>query len=339
MKSIRFVLLSVLMACFAGLPGQVQAKDLIFTMGYGTLEVIDGDTDRLLTNIPVKGWTRDYTFTPDKKRMVVTASRHYIHIIDTEKLTRIKTLDINDNPEGWDRFIYGVTAGPDNKSIYAHIIGRRTEAGEAIIPRPMIAQIDLDSGKILRTVEVPQGIFTVLSVNDGKELYAIGLDIHKIDISGKQMKVAGAHSMFDKGMNILALWHYTFENDGYFVAPYYNAQGCGMLEIDTHNGKITENMINGVPPMVYNFMYSPDRTKIYGAMDELYKIDAKSRKITNYTTINEGTNFALIVSSDGKKVYTGAGGSSISVFDAETLKLIKVINMAEDAVSMARLVI
>ena len=339
MKSIRYFFLATLMFCLSGLTGQAQAKDLIFTMGYGTLEVIDGDTDTLVTNIPVKGWTRDYTFTPDKKRMVVNASRHYIHIIDTEKLTREKTLDVNDNQEGWDRFIYGMTAGPDNKTIYAHMIGRRTEDGEAIIAKPMIVQIDLDTGKILRSVEVPKGIFSLLSINNGKELYAIGLDIHKINTTGKEMKVTGSHPMFDKGMNILALWHYTFENDGYFVAPYYNAKGCGMLEIDTHTGKISENMVNGVPPMVYNFMYSPDRTKVYGAMDEVYKIDVKSRKITNYTVIEEGTNFAVIVSSDGKKVYTGAGGSSVSVFDAETLKLLKVINMSEDAVSMARLVL
>jgi WD40 repeat protein len=340
MKKLKYFSLTALMFSFLLAPaGLVQAKDLIFTMGYGNVEVIDGDTDTIIANIILKGWTREYTFTPDRKRMVVSASRHYLHIIDVEKLQVTKSLDLNKNKEGWDRFIYGMTAAPDGKSIYAHLQGRRAENGEVIIADPMLVQIDLDSGEILRSINVPRGIFTLLSVKGGQEIYAIGQDLYKFDVSGKEMKMTEAHthSMFDKGMNIFPLWHYTFESDGYFIAPYYTMEGCGMLEINTHTGEISENMLNSEPPFVYSFMYSPDRSTIYGGMDELYKIDAKSRTIIDHTIINEGTNFSLMVSSDGKKVYTGAGGSTVSVFDAETLKLLKVIQMDRDSVTMARL--
>lgn len=337
MKNLKHLTSAALLFCLLAPAGLVQAKDLIFTMGYGNVEVIDGDTDTLAANIPLKGWTREYTFTPDQQRMVVSASRHYLHIIDTAKLQLVKTLDLNKNPEGWDRFIYGMTAAPDGKSIYAHLQGRRAEGGEAVIAEPVLVQIDLDSGKILRSLPVPRGIFSLLSIKGGKELYAIGQDLYKFDVSGAQMQLTATHSMFDKGMNLLPLWHYTFESNGYFIAPYYTMEGCGMLEINTHNGEISESMLDAVPPMVYSFMYSPDRSTIYGGMDELYKIDAKSKTITNHTIINEGTNFALMVSSDGKKVYTGAGGSTVSVFDAETLKLLKVIQMESDSVDLARL--
>jgi DNA-binding beta-propeller fold protein YncE len=113
-------------------------------------------------------------------------------------------------------------------------------------------------------------------------------------------------------------------------------EGCGMLEINTHNGEISENMLNAEPPFVYSFMYSPDRATIYGGMDELYKIDAKSRTITGSAIITEGTNFSLMVSGDGKKVYTAGGGSTVSVFDAETLQLLKVLQMDTDGMTMAR---
>jgi WD40 repeat protein len=337
MKTLKYLSLTAFIFGLLAPVGLVQAKDLIFTMGYGNVEVIDGDTDTVIANITLKGWTRDYTFTPDRKQLVVSASRHRLHIIDIESLQVVRTLDLNKNPEGWNRFIYGMTAAPDGKSLYAHLQGRRAEGGEVIIAEPMLVQIDLDSGEILRSVKVPRGIFTLLSVNGGKEVYAIGQDLYKIDVSGQQMLMTGTHSMFDKGMNIFPLWHYTFENDGFFIAPYYNMEGCGMLEINTHNGEISESMLNAEPPFVYSFMYSPDRSTIYGGMDELYKIDAKTKTITNHTIINEGTNFALQVSSDGTKVYTGAGGSTISVFDAESLKLLKVLQMDTDSVTIARL--
>lgn len=336
MKNAKYAFLAALLFGLLVPAGTVQAKDLIFTLGYGVLEVIDGDTDTITANIPLKGWTRAYTVLPDKKQMVVSASRRYLHVVDTEKLQLVKTLDLHNNKEGWDRFEFGITAGADGKTIYANLHARRTEAGEVEIATPVLAQIDLDSGEILRSIEIPRGIFQLLLVNGGKEVYAIGQDLYKIDVASQEMKISETHSMFDKGMNIFPLWHYTFENDGYFIAPYYNMEGCGMLEINTHTGEITENMLNSEPPFVYSFMYSPDRSTIYGGMDELYKIDAKSRTITGSAIISEGTNFSLMVSGDGKKVYTGGGGSTISVFDAETLKLLKVLQMETDGMTMAR---
>jgi DNA-binding beta-propeller fold protein YncE len=339
MKYLRYFSLTALLFCLLAPAGVAQAKDLIFTLGYGVLEVIDGETDTVTGNIPLKGWTRAYTVLPGGKRMVVSASRRYLHVVDTENLKLVKTLNLNDNKEGWERFDFGITSAGDGKTIYAHLQGRRVVDGEVEIAAPMLAQIDLDSGEILRSIEVPRGVFQLLLVNGGKEVYAIGQDLYKIDVSGQQMKIAGIHSMYDKGMNIFPLWHYTYENDGYFNSPYYTMEGCGMLEINTHNGEIKESMVKGDVPMVYSFMYSPDRSKIYGGMDELYKLDAESKTITDQTIINEGTNFSLMVSSDGKKVYTGGGGSTISVFDAETLKLLKVIQMETDSMTMVRLTI
>ncbi|MBE0575516.1 MAG: hypothetical protein IH613_06420 [Desulfuromonadales bacterium] len=339
MKYLKYFPLTALMLCLLVPAGVAQAKDQIFVLGYDVLEVIDGETDAVTGNVPLKGWTRGYTVLPGDKRMVVTASRRYLHVVDTEKLKLLKTLDISKGKDGWERLEFGITSAGDGKTIFANLVGRRTVDGEVEIAAPMLAQIDLDSGKILRSIEVPRGIYQLLLINGGKEVYAIGQDLYKIDVSGQQMKIAGIHSMYDRGMNIFPLWHYTYENDGYFNSPYYTMEGCGMLEINTHNGEIKESMVKGGVPMVYSFIYSPDRSKIYGSMDELYKLDAESKTITDQTVINEGTNFSIMVSSDGKKVYTGGGGSTISVFDAETLKLLKVIQMETDGMSMVRLTI
>jgi DNA-binding beta-propeller fold protein YncE len=42
--------------------------------------------------------------------------------------------------------------------------------------------------------------------------------------------------------------------------------------------------------------------------------------------------YSIQISSDGKKVYLGGGGDSILVYDTETMKLLKRLNMPGDAV-------
>lgn len=336
MKATKHFILTALMLCFLVPAGPAQAKDVIFQLGYDMLEVIDGETDTVTGTIPLKGWTRAYTVLPDDRQMVVAASRRYLHVVDTKEKKLLKTLDISKGKDGWERFEFGITSAGDGKSIYANLVGRRTEGGEVEIAQPVIAQIDLESGEILRSVEVPRGIFQLLLINGGKEVYAIGQDLFKIDVSGPEMKIADTYPMYDKGMNIFPLWHYTYESEGYFISPYYTMEGCGMLEIDTHTGEIKQSMVEGGVPMVYSFIYSPDRSTIYGGMDEVYKLDAATRTITDHAIIDEGTSFGVMLSSDGSKLYAG-GSSTVSVFDSETLDLIKVIQMETDGMSLVRL--
>ena len=49
-----------------------------------------------------------------------------------------------------------------------------------------------------------------------------------------------------------------------------------------------------------------------------------------------GTNYAINVSSDGRKIYVSGGGSTTTVFDAESLKPIKVLQMETDGMDFRR---
>jgi hypothetical protein len=43
------------------------------------------------------------------------------------------------------------------------------------------------------------------------------------------------------------------------------------------------------------------------------------------------------VSSDSKKIYVGGAGSTLTVFDARTLKPLKVLQMASDGMDVRRI--
>lgn len=330
----RIIFLVGLMAlCLLAGTGQSEAKELLFNMGYGKIQVIDMSTDELLPDIEMKGWGREALFSADKKFLYVTASRHLIHKVDLQQMKVVKTIDMHYGD--WQRFVYGMVLLDDGKTAYVHFMSRKTDKGEAVVGAPTVAQIDLESGKILRSIEVPFGVCALEYAKNSQTLYAIGQDIYLIDVAGKEMKTTSVYPMFDKKMNILPLFTYTAENNGVALLPYWIGEAAGLLSLDTNTGKITETPIKN-PMMAYGAVYSPDMKKAYANMDELYVIDLATQTITNTEVIPTGTTFSIMPSADGKKIYL-QGGPTITIYDAESLKVVKTLEMSTDGMLLRRL--
>ncbi len=328
--------LLVIAAIFLGLnSASLSAKDTFYYLGYGMIQVVNGDTDAIVADIPVDGWIRESDFTADRKFMYVVTKRHLIHKIDLARNQVVSTIDVGG--DGWDRFIYGFDLAPGGKSAFVNLLSRTTHKGEAVVAPPMLAQIDLEDGRIMRSIEVPWGSTSLVSVKNSTNIYVIGKDIVKVDVSGEEMKVIGAYPMFEKKWNILPLWDNTMENGGVFMVNYYTPELMGLLSIDSSNGEITDTPLEGAPVFAYSVMLSPDKKKVYAVMDELTVIDLESRTYEHVIPIPGGTNYAINVSSDGKKIYVSGGGATTTVYDARSLKPITVLQMETDGMDFRRL--
>lgn len=314
----------------------VAGRDYFYYVGYGVLQVIDGSSDAIVADIKVDGWLRETALSPDKKFLYVTAKRHLIHKVDLMQNAVVKTVDVN--RDGWQRFIFGFDVAPDGKTAYAGMLSRKTSGGDVVIGKPVVAQLDLETGAILRSLDVPWGVASLTTVKGDSMVYAVGKDLYKIDISGKAMKVVETWPMYEKKMNFLPFWNYSWENGGVFMANYYTPQFMGLLAIDKATGEITDTPLDGMPVFAYSVIYSPDKKKAYGVMDELNVIDVEKKTYGPVVVNKEGTCYGVSVSSDGKKVYVGGGGSTLTVYDAATLKPIKVLQMASDGMDLRRVV-
>lgn len=332
MKNKMFIMLGIVALSLLAGAVQSQAKELIFNLGYGKVQVIDVATDELLPDIEIKGWGRETDFSADKKFMYVTASRHMIHKIDLQQMKVVNTIDMHYG--GWQRFVFGMALAEDGKTAYVHFFSRKTDKGEAVVGPPTVAQIDLESGAILRSVEVPMGVACLQYIKSTRSIIAVGLDIYTIDVAGKDMKVTDTYAMFDRKINILPLFTYG-DTGGFSVLPFWIGETAGLLNINISTGKISETMLKN-PMMVYGAIYSPDMKKAYANMDELYVIDVATKTITNTIVVPSGTTFSLSTSADGKKIYT-QGGATISVFDAQTFKVIKELQMSTDGMLLRRI--
>jgi DNA-binding beta-propeller fold protein YncE len=330
-KRFRF---AVAAALTAAVVGPAQAKDLYYFFGYESIQVIDGQKDAVVATIPVRGWIRESAVSSDKSALYVTTSRHVVQKVSLSENKVVASVDVNG--DGWERFIYGFCLGADEKTAYAAMMSRRTDGGEVVIGKPVVAQISLETGKILRSVEVPWGVAHLLPVKGGQTVYAMGKDLYKIDASRGELRVTETVPMYDKKWNILPLWEYGGESGGMAAMNYYTPELMGLLTVDMNTGEMVDVPLKGDPVLAYSVVLSPDRKKAYAVMDDLSVIDMVKKTYGPVAPIQAGTSYAVNISSDGRKVYVGAGGSSVTIYDAATLKPLKELKMASDAMDMRR---
>lgn len=326
---------ALLAALATAVAAPAQAKDLYYFLGYRMIQVIDGDTDSIVATIPVRGWIRESGLSLDRKFLYVTTNRHVIQKVSLADNQVVASVDVNG--DGWERFIFGFTMAGDGETAFAALLSRRTEGGEVAIGAPVVAQISLETGRILRSLEVPWGVGQLVAVKGGERVVAIGKDLYEIDASGRDLRITRTTSMYDRKWNILPFWMYTWENGDVATMNYYTPDAMGILTIDQATGEIRDIPIQGDPALAYSVIFSPDRKKAYAAMDDLVVIDLVSRKYLAAVPLREGTSYGVNVSSDGKKIYVGAGGSSVTIFDAATLEPVKVLKMGSDAMDLRRI--
>jgi hypothetical protein len=331
----RLLVLGLASALCLAHVARAEARDRFYYMGYEIIQVIDGDSDSIIADIPIKGATREVGLTADKKFMYVATNRHLVHKVDLGENRVVSTVDVSN--DGWDRLMFGFVIDPDGRTGYGGFMSRKTDRGEVVIGKPAVAQFDLATGKLLRSVEVPWGVAHLVSVKGGGMLYAIGKDLYKIDTSGGDLKVVATVPMFDKGMNILPFWDYAFDNGGVASMNYYTEKFMGLLLIDQQSGAIDDIVLKGDPAMAYSVVLAPDRKKAYAVMDDLTVIDLVKKTYLASVPIKEGTCYGVNVSADGRKIYVGGAGSTLTIFDAQTLKPLKVLQMASDGMDLRRI--
>ena len=234
--------------------------------------------------------------------MYVAANRHLVHKVDLAQNRVVATADVSN--DGWDRLMFGFVVDPDGKTGYGAFMSRKTDKGEVVIGKPVVAQFELATGKLLRSVEVPWGVAHLVSVKGGKTLYAFGKDLYKIDTTGSDLKVVETVPMFDKGMNILPFWDYAFDNGGVASMNYYTREvhGAAARRPADRRHRAT-SCSKGEPAMAYSVVLAPDRKKAYAVMDDLTVIDLAKKTYLASVPIAEGTCYGVNVSADGRKIY------------------------------------
>ncbi len=329
------VLLAML-GCTALLCSPLLAKDYLYVPVSNALQIIDCDTDTVVKTLPVyNDYIMQATYSHDGKRYYASA-QHSVYAFDTASQTLADTYRFS--TELSKVTIVGIAVSPDNGRLYlsANIVKKKQNIPKLNVVPPQLIVYDIAERKVVKNYPIPQMVTQILVLpNDEDRLLLLGADLVELNLkSGEITKRVGIMNPSDgeEGKNALAIWDNSSPGDhGVFTSPYYTAEGMGYFLIDRNSGDI--RMLPGKDVWFeYSTTLSPDRKYLYGVMDELIQLDAATGETVKIVPVQQGTCYAVNITSDGKKLYVGPAGADVSVYDAQSLELIGVIPLEADGV-------
>jgi DNA-binding beta-propeller fold protein YncE len=165
------------------------------------------------------------------------------------------------------------------------------------------------------------------------------MDVYKVNISTGEVTTVMGLTNPEKGeepKNFLPIWNTTSPKDhGIVSGPFYTPTVMGYFLADRNTGKISTLKADSVE-MLYSTVISPDKKYLYGIMDEVFKVDMATGKKEKQIELEYGTCYTIAITSDGKKVYAGPAGNTVTVLDAATLKQLGVIYLMADGIHITR---
>ena len=339
LNRIVFALVAVLCAIGTSLPA-MAATDYLYVPCVNNLVIIDCTTDTIVKTIKYNDYIVGCTPSPDGKRFYMNSWKS-IYVVDTDKNELIDKIDFFTDLNRVT-IMPGIAVSADNKNLYMSVSITKKKLN---IPRlnvlpPQLIVYDLAKKAIAKSFEIPYCCNAVVTLReDPDNIMLMAQDIMKFNLKdGKMTKVLGVLHP-DPGMpalNSLVIWNNWSPGDnGIFPNPAYSAENMYYTLIDS-KGKLTLLKAEEIV-LMYSSVMSPDAKYIYGVMDEVYKVDAKTGKTLGMDVVARGTSYASAVTADGKKLYVGPAGPDISVYDTATMKSTGYISLASDGVVMNRI--
>jgi DNA-binding beta-propeller fold protein YncE len=330
----------ILIGCVCGLSFSAMAKDYIYTPINNACQVIDCDTNKVIKSIPYSDYILNSQPSKDGKKLYLNAF-HSIYVIDTTKNELVDTFKFSVDLSKVDVLGFDVSEDESTLFLSCNIVKKKQNIPKLDVLPPQMVVYDMKQKQIVKSFEIPPFVTGVTTLrNDPNQLIFVGLDIFKFNLTdGKSEKVMPLLHVAEgqEPKNSLVIWQLRTPGDhGIFVNPYYTPTKMGHYLIDRNTGKVEDLPAKDIW-MMYSNILSPDKKYIFGVMDELIKIDAKTGETVKSVKLKNGTSYALSMTSDGKKIYVGPSGADMSVYNTETLELITTIPLEGDGCDAHRI--
>jgi DNA-binding beta-propeller fold protein YncE len=355
---------------FAGLSRASAAPHLAYigTLDHKLL-IIDEDQDAVVGEIQLGGTPRTVALSADQKQLYIINTRMTIEIVDlaTRKVTG--TIDLTDehtqarvtaiarnwfNGEGAQARFSGIAVDPNGRYLYSTLRMIRKDKNEYHLDPPKFVVIDLNNKAVAKTFDFPReydtgfGFRATFKVSpDGKYLYVFDDDIMVMDLSSftivdriplakppypgaSPYRLTAGDDPYDGATSVTSLF--------VSVDPIVHKGTLGLASLDMTTRKVTYTPIGADLPMI-GFMVAPGKRLAYSVMytgaagnrtTEWWTWDLQKHRVINRAPLEARTTFSFGISGDGTKLYLYGSGSTLEIFNAQTLKSEKLLFLNKD---------
>ena len=296
---------------------------------------------------------RSLWLTSDKKQLIAATVRD--SGIETIDLASRKVVDSFSLGNATKKVrIGGGALDPTNRFLYLSVTMAEKMIDRFEVEKPSFAVVDLVQKKITRTAAIPaeaasgggRGQFKVSP--DGKYLWAFRDNIYIFDTTDFKLveTIQLARPTFP-GMETIFLSPADDPHDapGMMTAifnstdPVVHKRQWGIARINLTTRKIDFTPVGPAVPGMVGLRLSPDRKTGYTAtisgehgdrLCEFVVIDMTVPKIVKRAVFAGRTRFTLGLTSDGKNIIVYGAGNTIEMYDAQTLQMVKNLDVAAD---------
>jgi hypothetical protein len=334
------------------------------------LLIIDEGKEAVSGEIQLGGIPRTTALSADKKKLHIITTQMLLETVDldakkvissfslADPRTRVRIQanapNIVDTGNNGARFS-GIAVDPNGRYLYTTMRNAVKELDEYRIDPPQFVAIDLQEKKIAKAWPFPKDINQGFGFNatykvsaDGKRLYVFQENILIFDLETfKQIDTIELAQPPFPGASPYRLAASDDPNDApdsvtsVFTAvdSIVHKGTLGLAKIDLTSRKVDYFPIGPLLPMS-GFQISPDRKRGYSVMPKIgaganretewWVWDLDSHKVIKKKDFQTRPTFRFAVSGDGRKLYLYGAGSTLEVFDAETLESRKLIYLNKD---------
>lgn len=333
------------------------------------LLVIDENKEEVVDMIPLDGIPRVTALSADRKKLHIFTTQMLLETVDLESRKVISSFSLADarsKPRmsasapnlllvGSNMRYSGVAVDPAGRYIYTTMKTAIRDIDEYRIEPPQFVAIDLQDKKIAKTWQFPKGFdqgfgfdATYKVSPDGKLLYVFQDDIVVFDLSTFQKvdEIPLAQPPYP-GSTPYRLAAEEDTNDppetvtsAFTAVDHIVHKGTlGMATIDLTTRKVDYFPIGPLLPMM-GFILSPDHKHAYSVMPKIgtgenretewWVWDVPTHSVIRKKTFESRPTFKFGVGGDGKRLYLYGAGSTLEIFDADTLESKKLIYLNKD---------
>jgi len=337
----RHILLCACAAAIAAsLPALAFAQESeLYVLGVHPhgIVVFDGTRNEIVTEIQTRGRApKELVPSRDGKFVYVTSDgRAKLEVVNLATRTVDKVFDLA--PSGYRLTIFGVVLNRNGDRLYVHVKPVREMIDRYKVDPPQVWSVDVATGKTRKIAEVPQGVVALALTRDERQLLAWGRDLYYIDVAGGRItdtfRLMNPANPGEGALNTLALF-IQYERSGIFSIPYYTKDPItskdlmGLVNLDVNTGHV-DTVELGSPIPLYSAVVSPDRKRAYAVMNQLVEVDLEHRRILQTIDL-ERTRYVANISRDGKRLFVSGAAPFIHVYETDTLKLIKTVELPGD---------